>query len=219
MTPVNENRSQKGLIIFMGLILAAMLFSSLWQRFLHPDLVIHRIADHSRADTGMTEMDSAIGILMQRAARNPQDIEATLQLAENLIAIGQWQGAENFARKSLSLSSDNPSEFRPLYLLSLIHHNRGEHEQAAELLEKALEKKDNPSSRYNLGILYAHYLNKPERALEEFRRAASHEGLSPGLRAAIQEELKKITTALPGAQSISAPKTIDDNPPPLPQNN
>lgn len=217
MSQVNETRSQKALIIFMALILLTMLFSSLWQRFLHPDLIIHRIVDQPEA--GMPEMNNVIGMLMQRVSKNPQDLEATLQLTENLMAIGQWQGAENFANKALALTSANPSEIRPLYLLSLIHHNRGEQEQAAELLEKVLEKQDNPSARYNLGILYAHYLNKPEKALEEFRLAAAQEGLSPGLKAAIEDELKKITTALPAKESTLTPRPIDEAPAAIPQNN
>lgn len=207
MTQIAERQRPKTFIIFMGLLFILMLFSSLWQRLMHPDLVIHRVAGHSPAQNAMGDNASAIGQLMQRVAQNPNDLKSTLMLVENLMAIGEWQSAENFAQKAISLSQANPKEIRPLYLLSFIHHNRGQHEQAAELLEKVLEKQDNPSARYNLGILYTHYLGHPEKGIEQFRKALTHEDIAAGLRAAIKGELDKISAALPreNARSLANP--------------
>lgn len=194
----------------MALIFASFLFSSLWQRFMHPDLVIHRMADHNHPENSMPDNMEFIGRLMQMVSKNPQDLEATLKLSESLMAMGQWQSAENFAQKAMSLASGNPDETRPLYLLSLIHHNAGKNEQAAELLEKILEKEDNPAARYNLGILYIHYLKQPQKGQEQFRKALAHKGLAASLKAAITEELDKITKALPEEDAAARAHPLED---------
>lgn len=218
MTLTGERGTPKAFIVFMTLLFALMLISSLWHRFLHPDLVIRKLNDHGHAQSGMDDNVAAIGQLMQRVGKNPQDLEATLKLVESLMAIGEWQSAENFAQKTLSLSAANPDEIRPLYLLSFIHHNLGRHEQAAELLEKVLEKQDNPSARYNLGILYTHYLGHPEKGVEQFRKALRHDGLAAGLRAAIKEELDKITAVLPQEDAASLARPLEDDPVKVPDN-
>lgn len=219
MTPTTEPRSHKGLICFMALMFASFLFSSLWQRFTHPDLVISHMPEQSRPDMPMNEGMGLVGQLMQKVAQNPQDLESTLKLAESLMSLGEWQGAENFAQKAVSLASGNPEEIRPLLMLALIHHNNGKHEQAAELLEKSLEKRDDPIARYNLGILYAHYLKQADKGRDQFRQALSHEGIAPGLKAAIEDELKKIEAALPAEDAAARAYPLEDAPADLaPQN-
>lgn len=199
----------KALIFFMGLVFAGILCSSLWQRILHPNLELSRLPAQPRSESPMGENMGLVGQLMRQAAQNPQDLETNLKLVETLMAMGQWDGAENFAQKALGLSSANPAEIRPLYFLSLIHHNRGEHEQAAELLEKLLEKNDDPSARYNLGILYAHYLNQPEKGMAQFQAGLEKDGLSPSLKAALREELDKMKGALPKKTPDAAPVQIN----------
>lgn len=212
MSKTSESGTPRAFILFMGMLFALILLTSLWQRFLHPDLVIRGLAGHAHPESGMGESMDAIGMLMQKAAKDPQNLELTLKLVESLMAIGEWQGAENFAQKALSLSSANPAEIRPLYLLSFIHHNMGRHEQSAELLEKILDKEDNPSARFNLGILYTHYLGKPEQGKEQFRKALAHEGLAEGLKTAIKEELAKISAALPAEDAAALAHPLEDAP-------
>lgn len=196
------------LLVSMWLILAALLGTSIWQRFQHPDLVAMRMpeAGHTESAGNMGQ----IGQLMEQVAKNPTDLEATIRLTENLMAIGQWESAENFAQKALSMTPADSQEIRPLYLLGLIHHNRGENEQAAELLEKTLEKDDNPSARYSLGILYLHYLKQRERGLEHLRKALASNRATPSLKAAITEELEKITPLLPKEDANALAHPLED---------
>lgn len=203
----------KALILFLALFFLMILAASLWQRFQRPDLVIRRMPEHAHAERGPAENMEAIARLMRQAAQNPNDLETSLRLTQSLMAAGEWQGAENFAKKALSLSANDPLEIRPLYFLSLIHHNMGRHEQAAELLEKILEKTDNPSARYNLGVLCAHYLSQPEKGMEHFQKALEHKDLSPGLKAALEEELGKIKAALPNARGEAEPPETAPVPP------
>lgn len=186
-------------IILLGLCFLAMLATSLWQRFAHPSLTINLLAgaqQQQRApETPVAGNMEIIGRLMQEVAANPKDRDKTINLVEALMAAGQWQVAENFAQKALALDDPSSSDGRPMYLLAIIHHNKGEHAQAAELLEKTLEKGENPSARYSLGILYLHFLKRPEQGIAELRKGLAIPNLPESLRAAMQEELDKAEAA------------------------
>lgn len=203
----------RAIVLAMAFLLAVMLCASLWQRFTKPGLVIHRFGT-TGAETAMrpdAEMD-ALGNLMRAVAKNPQDLEAAIKLVEKLMAMGQWDVAENFARKALAITPANPRETRHLYLLALIHHNRKEDEQAAELLEKVLEKDENPSARYSLGILYIHYLGKPEKGIAELRAGIESGRASASLKAAMIEELEKTEKSLPTVQETEVTGAQESGP-------
>lgn len=187
-------------VIVMAIFFMAMLCASLWQRFTKPGLIIHRFEQQRAASSPAGDMD-IVGNLMRTVSKNPQDLQATLKLVEALMAMGQWDVAENFAQKALALNADHPRETRPLYLLALIHHNRKEHAQAAELLEKVLENDENPSARYSLGILYIHYLDNPEKGIKELRAGIKSGKASQALKAAMEDELAKIAAKLPSTGS------------------
>lgn len=177
-------------VIFVALCLLAMLGASLWHRFSNPGLTVSRFAQGKSEEAAPADRNMvAIGQLMEVVARNPHDIQALLRLTESLMAAGQWEGAENFAQKALAEPGENP---KAMYLLAVIHHNQGRHKDAAELLEKLLEKEDNPSARYSLGILYIHFLNMPEAGRKQLTLGLSSDGASPSLVQAMQEELGKL---------------------------
>lgn len=187
------------LVIFIGLGFLAMLVASLVQRFSQPDLTIQRFSGQHVENTPM-EM-SGIGQLMREAAAHPDNQEVLLRLVESLLALGEWQSAENFAQKALALDAEGKPNSRALYLLALAHHNKGEHEQAAELLEKLLEGDDLPSARYSLAILNLYYLNHPDAGLIQLRKGLENPDLSPGLREAMNSELAKFSENPAGKSS------------------
>lgn len=190
---------RKTVILLLGAALMAILLASLLQRFAHPDLTINGVVMERAPDKGELTNDTrqmdAIGELMRAVAQNPKDGSTLLRLVEALMAVGQWQSAENFAHKALELDSAENQNPRALYLLALIHHNMGRQEQAAELLEKLLEKSENPSARYSLGILYLHYLNNPAKGIEQLQKGLAVPDAPQSLKTAIAEELRKAAGA------------------------
>lgn len=186
--------NKRFLIYFLALCLLGMLGASLFQRFANPSLTVVRApAANSNTQIGMNE----IGKLMEQTAANPRDQNLLLRLVEQLMAVGEWQSAENFAQRALALDPANEPNQRALYLLAVIHHNMGRHRESAELLEKLLAKAENPSARYSLGILYLHFLHDPEAGIAQIQKGLALPGLSPSLAAAMREELDKALPLLP----------------------
>lgn len=182
---------QKFFALFFGTAFLAILGASLYQRFQNPDLTVTAPAQFS--GQSMPEASDGIGALMRQAAQEPHNQALLLKIVENLLAIGEWAGAENFAQKALALDDPQKPNPRGLYLLALTHHNKGEHEQAAELLEKLLQNHDDPSARYSLAILNIHYLHKPEAGAEQLEKGLALPNLPVALKTAMQEELDKLS--------------------------
>lgn len=197
------------LICLLGCAFLAILGVSVAERIMRPSLTHQTMpataeaGNQSMSGMPQREMDN-IGRLMREAAQHPNDLNILLRLTENLLAIGQWQAAENFGQKALELNPPKKENDKILYLLSLAHHNKGEHAQAADILEKLLSGSENPSARYSLGILYAYYLNRPQEGLEQLKKGLETPNLSPALERAIREELGKLDSA-------GATKTSPDN--------
>lgn len=181
------------LVIALGLGLAAMLVASLAERFTSPGLTVRHFA--AQTGTGQTPPDSPdeVGRLMQEVARDPGNKAALVQIAERLMAMGSWDGAESFATRALAL---DPQDARTRYLLGVIRHNQGKHAEAAKLLEEALRTQESAPMRYSLGVLYLHYLNEPARGVEQLSMALHDPDADESLRQSIRAELEK--APLPG---------------------
>lgn len=183
------------LVIALGLGLAAMLAASLAERFTSPGLTVRHFAAQTGGD-GQTPPGAPdeVGRLMQEVARDPGNRAALMQIAERLMAMGSWDGAEGFATRALAL---DPQDARTRYLLGVIRHNQGKHAEAAKLLEEALRTQESAPMRYSLGILYLHYLKDPARGVEHLSMALHDPDADESLRQSIRAELEK--APLPGA--------------------
>lgn len=204
---------KRSLLILLGLGYLVILLASLYQRFSHPSLTVSHFPS---APEPQPAAMAGIGDLMQAVAANPNDKQAILKLTQSLIAIGQWESAENFAQKALSLDKpDNPDPVAA-YLLAVIHHNQGRNNEAAELLEKILTKGDNPQARYNLGILYIHFLDQPTRGIEHLEKGIQNSEAAPSLIKAMREELARARLKQPPASpekqdAQKAPQNTEQN--------
>lgn len=185
-----HDHQQLWVLLFLGAGLLAMLVASMWWRFSQPSLTVSRFPESSKSESRSGGNSAAIGHLMEAVAKNPHDVPALLNLTESLMAVGQWDSAENFALKAL----DEPPGENPtaMYLLAVIYHNKGNHAAGAELLEKLLAKQENPSARYSLAILYIHFLNKPDEGRANLEKGISDESAPQALIEAMQEELGKL---------------------------
>lgn len=208
---IKFDSQQRLVAIILASAMVAVLLVSLWWRFNHPSLTINRFGgQRQQAMPAADKNMEAIGALMEKVARNPHDVATLLQLTESLMAVGQWDSAENFALKAMNEGNDeNP---RAMYLLAVIHHNKGQHESAAELLENLLAKRENPSARYSLAILYIHFLNKPEAGRAQLEKGLSLENAPQGLIDAMQQELGKLPAIEPESETPDGPLPPNNHP-------
>lgn len=193
----STGRNGRLVIAVLALSLIAMLAASLVARFSSPGLVTRHAASEAAMPGGQGADD--VGRLMQQAARNPDDASVQLELAERLMRLGSWEGAENFAARALALA---PEDTRTRYLLGVIRHNQGRHAEAATLLEEVLQRRDSAPVRYSLGVLYLHYLNQAARGIEHLSAGLHAPDADESLKAAIRQELEK--APLPEADAPEA---------------
>lgn len=185
-TRIEPGSRQKFLIIMLLALFAVIVLTSLAKRIAEPSLVV---SSFGRANVPAPEPEmSAMGRLMNEAAQHPDDQVVLLKVAEGLLGQGQAAAAGEFARRALALNGENA---RALHLLGVINHQQGDHQKAAEFLEKSVEREENPGARYSLGVLYTHFLGDRQKGIENFRKGLADPGISPGLRDAINQELAK----------------------------
>ncbi|BAV92305.1 tetratricopeptide repeat protein [Candidatus Desulfovibrio trichonymphae] len=212
--------STRVLILLLALGFAAMLFVALTENFHNPQLSVQRPPDPT-----VVNADGAgdnIGMLMQQAAKEPQNTDVLIHLVEALIAAQNWEAAETFAKRAVSLDLQ---DHRPLYLLGIVMHNLGHHKEAAETLEKALTIKDTAALRYSLGVLYLYFLRDTPRGVRHLSTGLHDANADEDMKRAIREELEK--APLPDSDKnkkiqaenvIPSPARTSQNPgtPPIP---
>lgn len=186
--------SSRALVLLLALAFTVMLAVSLMERFQNPQLTVH--VQHDQPPTADADGHD-IGSLMQQAAQDPGNLNVLLHLVEALIGAQNWQAAETFAQRAVTMDVNNP---RPLYLLGIVKHNMGQHKEAAEALEKVLALRDDASVRYSLGVLYIYFLKDVPRGVEHLSAGLHDPKASEELKRGLRDELEK--APLPG----SAPK-------------
>lgn len=181
--------AQRAVIIVMALGLVLMLASTLWQRLSNPHLVKEIDASAAAGQRGGGGgMNPELGKLMQQVSENPNDFKTLVHLAEHLVNDQQWDAAETFARRAMTV---NPSDAQPPYLMGVILHNQGKHPEAAQALETVVKLHDEASVRYSLGVLYIHYLDNVPKGVEHLSAGLHDPKASETLKAQIREELEK----------------------------
>ena len=192
-----KNRRSILLLITAGLVL--MLASTLSYFSDNPGLVSHTTTGTQAAAPSGQQMPTSAGMdeatqqgimaLMQKLQQNPTDLEALIGLAEHFMGMQEWQKAETFALRAVVAA---PNETQPLYMLGIIQHSQNRNAEAAASLEKVVAAKDDPSVRYSLGILYAYYLNQPDKGLEHLQKALANPAAPDDLKKAIADEIGNI---------------------------
>lgn len=186
------------LLGFLALGLVFLLGAALSYFNDHPGLVVHTsLQQASGSDMGTSggagtspePIQQGVMNLMKKLQENPSDHEALIGLAEHFTHLQEWSKAETFALRALIAL---PANTQTLYLLGIIQHNQKRHDEAAATLEKVAAAKDDPSVRYSLGMLYAYYLNQPDKGLAQLRHALDMPAITPELKTALTEEIQKI---------------------------
>ena len=205
MTDQTFGKNRRSILLLIGAGLLVMLVSTLAYLAANPGLVSHATTGTQAAETSAPQAPAATGAgmgagmdeaaqqgvmaLMQKIQKNPTDLEALVGLAEHFMHSQDWQRAETFALRAVVAA---PNETQPLYMLGIIQHNQNRHAEAAASLEKVVAAKDDASVRYSLGILYAYYLEQPDKGIEHLKKALTIPSIPADLKKAVEEEITKV---------------------------
>ena len=173
-----------GLYLLLGLSLLVMLGVTIKERVSNPHLVTER----PTAPQGMGQEQNLLASLMQKVAAEPTNKDALMHLAEHLMATQEWDAAATFAQRAVALDVNDP---QPLYMLGVILHNQGKPQEAAATLEKVVALRDDATVRYSLGVLYSYFLQQKDKGRAHWEAGLKDPKISPEMRQAIEEELKK----------------------------
>ena len=111
-----------------------------------------------------------------------------MHLAEHLMATQEWDAAATFAQRAVALDVNDP---QPLYMLGVILHNQGKPQAAAATLATVVALRDDATVRYSLGVLYSYFLQQKDKGRAHWEAGLKDPKISPEMRQAIEEELKK----------------------------
>lgn len=183
--PQALDANRKLFLAIVGVALLVMLGGSFLYRLSNPGLVVEGRQQAPQATSGPTENDG-VGMMMQRLQQNPADLEALLFLGEHFLGHDDWERAEAFLQRAVVAA---PSEPRPLYLLGISQYHRKEYAKAAESFERMLTLNDEPAARYNLGLLYRHYLGDASKAIVHLKAVVDAKDAPEELKKLAAEEL------------------------------
>ena len=135
------------------------------------------------------------------AANNEQTLHHILEKAKDHLDVGELAEGENLVRLALA---ENPNEAEALHLAGFIAMQRGDFEQAQQVISQALEQQgDQALYHFNLGNCLA-ALGKHQRAAQSFETACQ---MKPDYSAAwtnlghVLSEIKRYEEAIPALEN------------------
>ncbi|BBD08366.1 tetratricopeptide repeat protein [Desulfovibrio ferrophilus] len=181
------------LVLFIAVVgLAATLIWSVGYRADHPSMTMKprqkQAADHSN-ESPMGDM-GMITELMKKLEENPKDVHTLHTLGEQFMRMQAWDRAEALLARALVVE---PSNVQVLNLLGITEFNLKRFEDAAGKFEMILElEPDNVMSKYNLGILYGHFLDNKTKAAGYLQSVIDSAGVDEQTRKQAQEAIKEL---------------------------
>lgn len=132
---------------------------------------------------GMTGLQEKMALL----EKDPENFEALKEIGSAFMMMRAWDRAEPFLERAYKV---NPKDHEIRMSLGIVLFQRKDHAGAAKLYEEVLaERPDDPLVNYNLGILYKHFLNRPDEAAKRFEHVVATAGDDKEMLQRAQEEL------------------------------
>jgi cytochrome c-type biogenesis protein CcmH/NrfG len=196
----------KFVLFCIGLCLLAIFVSSVVYRLQNPGLTVPGQAMPAAGQggaggmPGMGDMGdmAAVRELMKTLQDHPGDPETLLKLARAFAQMQAWAQAKVFLDDLLSREPDNE---QGLTLAGVVAYQQEDYPAAAAVYEKILvASPDNVMARFNLGILYKHYLGRPEEARKLFEGLLALKPDDARLAEMVKKELETPAAAAPAGQ-------------------
>ena len=195
---------QRPLLVAIGLFLATIFVSSLMYRMEHGSLKVHinqpqrpAAMNEGAPPAGMEGAQeqehgamSGVGGMMEALKENPDDLNLLLGLSQRFLANQNWETAEVFLKRAMVI---NPGEPRILNLLGMTAFQREQYEDAADYYSRAAAMNATDYlSRFNLGMIYANFLGRPDKGKMYFQEVLEVAPQDEEVRVRAREELESI---------------------------
>jgi len=180
--PMGTPAKVVALIVAAGL-LAMLAWTVVW-RAEHPSLVEKPRQSRAQASQGMAgdpqQNMGMITALMEKLKENPDDVHTLHTLAEQFMRMQAWDRAEALLE-------------RAIVAMGIVEFNLKRYRDAADKFELLLEQApDDLMARYNLGVLYGHFLEDKDKAVEYFQSVVDAENAPEDMRKEAAEAIKAL---------------------------
>lgn len=195
----SSSGASSGVKLVVGFVAAGLVAMFLWSfayRVDNPSLVqAPRQARSAQADDHDHEQQQGdeagmkmIATLMQRLQENPEDVDTLAILGEQFMRMGQWDRATQLLERALAVA---PANVEVLSMLGICDFNREKYRESAAKFETILElAPQNVMARYNLGVLYGHFLDDKAKAREFFQAVVDAPDVDEQTRQQARDEVK-----------------------------
>ena len=189
-----------GVKLVVGFVAAGLVAMFLWAfayRVDHPSLVqaprqprAAQADDHDHEQQGDEAGMKMIATLMQRLQENPNDVDTLAILGEQFMRMQQWERATQLLERALAAA---PGNVEVLSMLGICDFNREKYRESADKFEIILDlAPQNMMARYNLGILYGHFLNDAAKAREFLQAVADAPDVDEQTRQQARDEIANL---------------------------
>ncbi|NCD24818.1 MAG: tetratricopeptide repeat protein [Deltaproteobacteria bacterium] len=160
--------ARKRVIMFLLGCLAVVVFATVVYRVEHPSIVQHE-ERREMPGGGMGNMDGManISVMMKRLQDRPEDVDAMRSLGMAFMEMEAWDKAVSFWDMILNKT---PDDVMALNQKGICLFEVKRFAEAADQFERMLAiEPANYHAHFNLGILYKHYLEQPDKAAGHFQ--------------------------------------------------
>ncbi|OBQ54023.1 tetratricopeptide repeat protein [Halodesulfovibrio spirochaetisodalis] len=169
--------------ILLGFV--AMLVTSGIYRTSNPSLTKFVQSRNAGSGEAKTDNSAHIADLMGKLKTDPNNVKLIEEIAQHFMEDGEYSQARKFIQRGITAKPGNAHLF---YMLGMANFKLESYTKAAKAFETSLSLEDDPSARYNLGVLLKYYLDKPAEGKIQFQKILES-GAGSDLKAAAQKEL------------------------------
>lgn len=176
-------------LVFLLAGLIVMLFATVVYRVEHPSIVQH---EERRQMPGGSEMEKMGGMgnisaLMKTLQEHPEDQDTMRALGMAFMDMQAWEKSLSFW--DMILKNAAP-DVMALNQKGICLFELKRYAEAADQFERMLAAEpQNHHAHYNLGILYKHYLEQPDKATSHFQTVVDAQGNDTELMESAKREL------------------------------
>lgn len=133
------------------------------------------------------EQMAEVSELMGKLKDNPNDAETLTAIGSTFLSAKDWNRAEFFLGRAVL---SRPAHIKSRYMLGIAQYRLGKLPEAVKSFEELLAIEEDPSTLYNLGIIYKYQANNQQRAQELFNKLIASDTADPDVVEKARKELE-----------------------------